>query len=240
MHFTTQGFVLRKVSYSGSSVIATIYTRRFGVMAFMVRGVGAKGRGTSPGALEPLSQVEVVFPYREKNQVQTATSLALAERQQDTGLAPAVSAPILLFLSEMLFKSLREESPDEELFDFLEDAFTLFGNAQYVRDFHLIFLMQLTRFLGFFPEMGDERNAPYFDLQNGTFAAKAHHNLHTLGTEESASFARLASAKFGDKLSLTNLQRRSLLYRMVEYYQLHLEGMGEIKSLPILIEIFAN
>ena len=61
-----------------------------------------------------------------------------------------------------------------------------------------------------------------------------------LNREETAFLAQILQAKFGDKLVVPNKVRRKLLHGIVEYFQLQLEGFGSLKSLPIMLEIFAE
>jgi len=235
---TTSGFVLRKIPYTGSSVILHVYTKRHGLMAFMVRGGTKKGSSTRTTSLQALTLVEITFLYREKNQMQTASTISLS-----SGYAPGNdhpgAIPISLFLAEMLYKSLREESGDEELFEFIVNALNYFNGSDFSPDFHLIFLMKMTRYLGFMPDPEQEENCPYFDLLNGIFVVSQDASLHTMDEAESVSFCLLIKAEFANRLSISNVQRRKLLTRLIEYYQLHLEGLGDIKSLPILIEVFS-
>lgn len=244
MQIVTQGIVLRKVPYSGSSAIVTIYTKRFGAMAFMVRGASGK-RNKGPGrsanmasALQPLAQVDLGFSYREKKQVQIADQLVLGEKNKGDIGHPAYS-PVALFLAEILLKSLREESPDPELYAFIEAALEYFANSDFNPNFHIIFMMKLTRFFGFAPSGEPDGVTPYFDMQNGEFTHLRNATLHTIDAELSRIFYQLSIAEFDTALVIGNSSRRKVVEILVEYYQLHLEGMGEVKSLQVLIDVFS-
>ncbi len=238
MQTTTSGLVLRKVAYSGSSIIAMIYTRKHGAMSFIIRGVGKKKGGVRPASLEYLSQVELSFNYREKSQLQSLSTISLTPSDHTHANHPSF-APVSLFLAEVLYKTLREESPDEDLYDFISSSLAYFVDSAYSPNFHLIFLMKLSRFFGFFPSGNPAESMPYFDLQNGVYVSSKNATLHTLDKSGSALFFTLSQAEFGASLNLNQKDRRELLPRMIEYYQLHLEGMGEIKSLAVLTDVFA-
>ncbi len=236
MFVNTDGIILKKVAYSSSSAIVTIYTQRFGQCPFMVRGLGKKGGRSA--ALQPLSRVEIDCTYREKNQVQSLSAISL--KPDSCILRHPMKGAISMFLAEMLYKSLREESPDPDLFSFLDYAIDFFEKDGFSPNFHLIFLMNLTKFFGFFPSGKWTSEKCYFDLLNGSFTSDENASLHMLGAKEAASFFELTTSNFESKLIFENLLRRNLLKTMVEFYQIHLEGLGEIKSLPILIEIFSG
>ena len=237
MPVTTEGIVLKKVTYSGTSAIVTIYTRKFGQTPFMVRGLGKKGGKSA--TLQPLTRVELVCNYRERHQVQSLTSISIKPDSAFSGhpLKGAVS----MFLAEVLYKALREESQDEELYDFLDQSLYYFLNDGFSPNFHLILLLKLTRFFGFFPSGQWNEKAPYLDLLNGFYTDDKNSSLHTLNSIQSQFFYQLSTCAFHETTSgSTNVYRRALLHTIVEYYQLHLEGLGEIKSLPVLIEIFSG
>lgn len=232
----TEGIVLKKVIYSSSSVIATVYTRKYGQTPFMVRGIGK--RGGKSAALQPLTRVEIVCRFREKNQVQSLTSLTVKPASGWSG--HPIKAATSIFLAEFLYKALRIESADEELYDFLDSALEYFSDEENSTNFHLILLIKLTRFFGFYPSGTWTYKNNWFDLLNGSYTTDRNNSLHMLEPRLSWFLYEMSLAGFDHKISeLTNADRRKLLHGLVEYYQIHLEGLGEIKSLPILIEIFS-
>lgn len=237
MHATTHGIVLRRVLYSGSSVIANIYTRQFGTVPFLFRGVGKKGGKSA--ALQPLSRVEVTTQFKEKNEVQFGSGVQLLQGTFHHSSNPE-KISIALFVAEVLYKCLREESPDPDLFDFLNASLEYFESAPDYINFHLVFLTRLSKFFGFQPQGEWSSRQPYFDLLNGVFTDKKHASLHMLNSEEATSLAKVMRSNFDSKFELTNVARRKLLHGLVEYYQLQLEGFGNLKSLPIMMEIFAE
>jgi hypothetical protein len=76
-------------------------------------------------------------------------------------------------------------------------------------------------------------------LQNGIFTSNRNSSLHTLDRDESFEFSTLTRADYSSSLRIHSHMRRKLLTSIVEYYRLQLEGFGEVKSLPILIEVFS-
>jgi len=236
MDVTTPGIVLRKTPYTSSTVVVTIYTRAYGVLAFMARGVGGKRRQSS--IYEPLTRLDLECVYKTARSLQRIKSASPRSHAAWSTIDPQRSA-VSIFLSEMLQKSLREESPDEELFDFLESALDLFDEDTFNPNFHIFFLMRLTKFFGFFPRVNELRKAPYFDLLDGINVDLPNHGMHTLSGEESALFMRATLPELSNRsFVLSKAERRALLQLLVTYYQLHFEGFGDVKSLKILMEIF--
>ncbi len=234
---STRAIILKKVLYAGSSAIVTAYTEQYGVLSFMVRGLGKKGGKSA--TVQPLSLVEIEFNHKPSKQVQTLTHISLCEHSSSVFENP-YKITVALFLSEILFKTLREESPDSALFQYLFGAIQIFGEDQFSADFHLIFLNKLTRFFGFAPQGEFSLEDPYFDLLHGLFVSTRTGSTHTLSRSQSEEFSTLFSLNFEDeKPRWTNETRRQNLQALITYYRLHLDGMGQIKSLPILEEIFS-
>ena len=68
---------------------------------------------------------------------------------------------VVLFLAEMLLHVVHSEEADEKVFDFVAAALQWLDTAE--RDyanFHLVFLMRLTRFLGIAPDLS-QAGLPY-------------------------------------------------------------------------------
>ncbi len=235
---STQGIVLRKVQYKGSSAIATIYTKRHGMVPFMVRGVTGRGKNPRASSLELLTRVEVGYEYREKADVQLLQTISLNPDASFPADQPAKIA-IGMFLAEMLFRTLREESPDNDLFIFIDQSLEVFTSAPFNPDFHLVFLIRLSRFCGFYPSGVWSDSTPLFDLFTGQFAPHGSSSVHSLDAETSLNLYGLMETSYegGDKL-LSNTQRRKLLDALVKYFRLHLDGMGHVKSLDVLVEVF--
>jgi DNA repair protein RecO (recombination protein O) len=213
-------------------------------MAFMVRGTsGKRSKGSGrianmASALQPLAQVDLSFSYRENKQVQTIDQITLGENYMSDIAHPSF-APVALFLAEILLKSLQEESPDPELYAFIEASLAYFAGSAFSPNFHIIFMMKLTRFFGFSPSGIPDASTPYFDLQNGEYTHARNATLHTLDADLSEVFFRISIAEFDTPLLIGNATRRKTIERLVEYFQLHLEGMGEVRSLPVLMEVFS-
>lgn len=233
----TEGIVLKKVAYSNSSAIATIYTRKFGQTAFMVRGIGRKGGKAA--MLQPLTRVSVSFHHREKNRIQNVSNLEM--KPDSSFYVHPLKGSISIFLAEILLKALREESSDVELYDFLDGALDYFSTDEFSPNFHLILLIKLMRFFGFYPSGKWSDDTPYFDLINGSFTSDKNSSLHMISPDLACIFYEISNRDFNKETTkMTNVERRKLLYSIVEYYQIQLEGLGEIKSLPVLVEIFSG
>lgn len=234
MQQTTHGIVFQCIDYSDTSVIARIYTKDFGLRSYMVRGAKGKRSGGKRAMLQPLSLVEITARHREDGKMSTLKELRL-EHPFSAIPFDMVKRTIALFIAEVLCKTIRETGQQSDLFDFLWNAIQLLDVTDDSRNFHLGFMMNLTRHLGFYPETAPER-AAYFDLRAGEFATITPPHPEYVEGEELKAFQAILGTKFAaiSTVRMENRTRRVLLQHLLDYYRLHLEGMPEVNAHRIL------
>ena len=128
---------------------------------------------------------------------------------------------LAIFMNEILNKAVKDESHASEIFEFLLSSLVLLDHQEdNIENFHLIFLIKLSRFLGF-----------------GAHQAEEILGVRMLDQEEEIILNRLLSADFTESVSMTNDQRRNLLEAILRFYTLHIEALGEIRSIQILKEV---
>lgn len=236
---TTRGIVLHQVRYSETSLIVKIYTENFGLSSFIFKGVRKSKPSVPPSLLQHLTPVELVIQRKE--------SAAIHHVREIRCLFPYTTLPydvqkssIGLFINELLLKSLREEEPNPDLFDFLLTALQILDlSKEPVTNFHLWFSLQLTRFLGFLPSEKYTDKEKYFDLKEGVFQPVIPDHPHRAEVTISRYFLQFSRPAFRNyqTIHLSNADRRILLRKIIEYYQLHLQGFGQMKSHEVLEEV---
>jgi DNA repair protein RecO (recombination protein O) len=148
---------------------------------------------------------------------------------------------IAIFIAEVLYRTLREEEPNTTLFEFLFNSLQLLDlETKNIANFHLIFLIHLSKHLGFFPYNNFSETNPLFDLLNGRFEAEAPLHGHFIHRDESVIFSSFVEKGFNeiDTINISRKLRHYMLEKLVEYYRLHISGMGNVKSLHVLKEVF--
>ncbi len=105
-----------------------------------------------------------------------------------------------------------------------------------IANFHLVFLLELSRYLGFHPRDNYDHHHPFFNLQEGLFQQKAGDPRSNLDETSSKVFSQLAQTRIEhvDKLNIPKEQRKVLLAGIIDYYRLHLIGVGEVRSHLVL------
>ena len=147
---------------------------------------------------------------------------------------------ILLFLDELLVKAVKEESANKPLFDWLYHSLTWLDlSEKNLVNFHLIFTLQLTRMLGFYPKKTTENDWVVFDLREGNFSKKPPEHSEFISGELALKFANLleTTLETPSNIQLTTTERRQLLDILLTYYRLHIPTFGEMKSVKVLKEI---
>lgn len=235
----TRGIVLHTLKYGETGMIATIYTELFGRVSFLIQGMRSKKSAVKVNHLQALFLVELEVYYKPGGDLHRIKELK--------NIYPFSSIPFeiakstqAIFLSEILNKVLQEEESHPELFEFLYYSIqTLDLLNEGVAYFHLIFLVQLSRYLGFGPTNNFSEELPYFDLMAGAFVPTIPPHPHYMKKEESSALALLLSITYpkATECRIDQAIRNILPERMLEYYSLHLGSRINIKSLDILREI---
>jgi DNA repair protein RecO (recombination protein O) len=239
MQAKTTGIVLHSIKYSDSATIVTMYTRQFGRVAYMVYGVNKKKSVCRSAHLQALSILELVVSHTPGKEIQRIKDIQIGYPFTCISMDPVKNA-VVLFLSEILFRTLRQTEPDESLFLFLENSIQQLDCCeQGMANFHLVFLLKLTRYLGFEPNY-DEEERIYFDMMNGVFTKIKPLHIHFLMPEDTVDFAALLHTDYSTMHSLgfTRVKRIKLLESMVDYYRLHVPDFHGLHSLEILKTLF--
>lgn len=97
-------------------------------------------------------------------------------------------------------------------------------------------MIQLSRFLGFYPKYNPAEKAVFFDMQDGRFCVNQPQNPQYISGNIVAHLISLSGSTFenSDSLKISTVERRKIMDSLVIYYQLHLPGFGEMKSIEVL------
>jgi DNA repair protein RecO (recombination protein O) len=239
MQLKTTGIVLKPINYNDKSVIVTIYTKDLGRSTFIIYGTSGKRGNAKRSALMPLSIIEIEAGRHPGKDLQTIKEIRVSYPFTGISVSPVKNA-IALFMSELLYKCIRQTEADAQMYEFLENAVKLLDHCEEgIANFHLIFMIKLSRYLGF--EMNTENHElPVFDLLNGCFTGSYPSHPHYLSPELSSALAQVIPYGFSDLhlINLSRQKRNELLAAMLEYYKLHMNDFHGLKSTEILQELF--
>ena len=237
----SRGIVLRSLRYGDSQVIVDIFTETMGTVSFIVRS-SHKGRGAMASvAWQPLSLVEVTWDARPRLSLQKPRELSLYRPWRSLPFVPDKTA-MCLFLGEFLGHALHAEQTNEALFEYIVNALTWFDESdEHYVNFHVVFLLHLTRFLGFMPNVEDWCEGSYFDLEAATFTRARPSHVHYLNPEESALVPKFLRMNIRSMrgVGLSGAMRRRALEITMAFYRLHIPEFPDLQSLSVLSEVFA-
>lgn len=239
MQVKTTGIVLHSTKHTDSSSIITIYTHQFGRVSYLIHGANKKKSLVRAAMVQPLSLVELDVFHKPGKEIQQIKDIRMEYQFNNIPFDP-VKNSLALFISELLFRVLRQTEPDESLFLFLENSIQQLDCCETgVANFHLVFMLKLSRYLGFEPNK-DEDEANYFDLMNGVFQRQRPLHSHFLLPDVSVDFNGVLLANYSDmgNLKFTRGRRTKLLESMIEYYRLHIPDFHGLHSLAVLQSLF--
>lgn len=238
MQVTTKAIVISSLKYGDSSLIVKAYTLSDGIKSYLIRGVfGRKKSKFKPGLFLPFNLLELVAHHKNKGTLESLREVRIHHPLSQVQ-SQIQKNSITLFLAEVLKQALREEESNPTLFAFLEYAIKWLDANVKIANYHLVFLLQLTQYLGFYPELS-HRGLPYFDLLEGSFVLSPSLNP-IIEKEEIVVFKSLLGINFDSAtmIKISKKTRQQLLLQLLLYYELHLDGFKQPKSLPILQNIF--
>ena len=233
----TKAVVISSLKFQEKSLIVKCFTLSDGLKSYFIRDAFSSRKGNQKIAyFQPLTIIEIEAVHKNKGTLEQLKEIKINShfRSIHTNI---IKSTIALFLSEMLNHSIREEEKNESLFLFLEHSLQWFDEHQDVADFHLIFLLEMTKHLGFYPDISDLQY-PFFDTQSGVFVS--HQNRTTLQEHDSQLFKKLIELSFEANQKTFHInERQTLLQVLVDYYARHLEGFVKPKSLEVLRTVFS-
>jgi len=241
MLYNTRGIVFKYFKYSESSIITKIFTEEFGLQSYIVKGIRSKRSKIRLALFEPLTLVDLVAFHKENKSINHLKEISVNYAFQSIPLEMEKRA-VLFFINELLYRSIREETPNKELFNWLCNTLTWFDmNNTGTVNFHLVFMLQLSRFLGFHPKKIPGKNDTVFDLQEGQFTdVIPQYPQYISGTTvEKLELLYGSTFENSQSLDINNNDRRRLVDILITYYRLHLPGFGEMKSLEVLKTILS-
>ena len=234
---STPALVLHTTSYSESSVIAKIFTRQLGVRSYIIKGVRKSGSKTKQNLLQPLSHLDLVVYNNPKTQINYIKEMGQhAHRQQEQCRQlseVAVHNALRFFMTEVLYKTLREEEPMPELFDYVADTCSFQSTDLKPSQQPILFLLKVSRHLGIEPLDNYSVREPLFDMLAGRYQYAGEQTLNASISQLLHYY--LQALHTGSPLPIATLaQRTELINRLLEYYQIHLAEFRNFKSHEIL------
>ncbi|MBR2236254.1 MAG: DNA repair protein RecO [Prevotella sp.] len=228
----TEAIVLHSLKYGEGRIIVDIFSREQGRLSLIVSAPRSERSKIKKQYLQPLTLLMLECDVRPQAQLQKVREATLLTPLPSL-FSDAKKLSIGLFVSEFLYHALKGEQRNVPLFDYVRSSIEWLDAAiGPVANFHLVLLMRMARFLGFYPNM--ESEGDYFDLGEGTFGQQRDDRI------AGATVRQLMRMDYPTMhlFRLSRQERLQILQTLLRYYELHLPAFPELRSLSVLKELY--
>jgi DNA repair protein RecO (recombination protein O) len=238
----TKLIILRTVKYGETSLVVTAFTELFGIQTYVVNGVrSAKKAGLKAALYQPASLLEAEVYHNDKSSMHRIREAGRAVVFQHV-LTDVVKNSIAVFMMELLYKLLKQPENNPELFYFCEDILLQLDEATptVAANLPLFYSLHLSHFFGFRIDDNFSSENIFLDLQEGNFVAEQPRHPYFMSRENaliSAEILRIQMPAELEQLKINHLKRRELLAKYMEYYSLHVQEFGQMRTLAVMQEV---
>lgn len=228
--------VLSKIKYKDSDLIVKAYTKQKGIVSYILKGVLSSKKNKKTAYFQLLSQLQVETDFKHNRNLQYLKDCK--NHHLYTSLHTNIyKSAITLFLAEMLTLVLNEEEQNDTLFSYIESALLWLDLNDSFSNFHLLFLLNLSKYLGFYPDV-THIDLNYFNLKDGEF--QLHNTSHSISGEDLKLFKQFLGINFDviNDVKINASQRNMFLNTLLKYYELQLLDFKKPKSLQVLNDVF--
>ena len=221
-------------------MIVDMYTRAYGRLSFAVQLPKTARGKMKKQFFQPLTLLDIEADVRPKLKLQKLSGAAIQSPQMSLQTDPT-KLSITLFLAEFLYHALKGEQQNEPLFDYVMSSLQwLDGSSGQIANFHLVFVMRMARFLGFYPNLEGYTPGCYFDLRASVFCIEPPAHRDTLLPDEAAKVQLMMRMDYATMhlYRMSRQDRSRLLDIALSYYRIHLPAFPELSSVGVLHEMF--
>lgn len=240
MLHNTKGIIIRSVNYGETSLILSIFTELFGLQQYIVNGVRTSKRssGFSASQMQVGNMLDMVVYQNQKNTLQRIKECKQYIHYSSL-FGNVTKNSVMLFLIEVLQKALKQPDPQPELFYFIEDVMKGLDDATpyQTANIPLFFMLHLSHFFGFRMMDNYSDELCILDLREGQFISAVPMHQMVLAQPYSGHISQLLRVMQIEELDQVRLNRQirsELLDACIDYYSLHINPFGPLRSLPVI------
>ncbi len=238
MNITTKAIVLSTLKYADADLIVRCYTESSGLKSYLLRNILKSRKGNLKASLfQPLTMLELDVYHKDKGTLERLKE-ARVLRPYNTLHTQVIKSALVIFIAEILTNSIQEANSDPLMFQFLMNSFIWLDDHQEIANFHILFLLKLSMYLGFYPDTTTIHNN-YFNLMEGIFQSNNDGKYCSEGPHV-ITLKQFFGIEFEaiNRIKPTKKIRLDILNLLLLYYQLHIQSFKKPKSLLVLNEIF--
>jgi len=240
MHEKTRCIVLHTIQYKDNASIVHLYSENLGRIACYLPTSRGRKAGVKANLFQPLSILDLEIHTKQGKEIHQIKEAKTAFPLIHIYTHPIKSA-IALFVAEFLFRIIREQEQNTPLYQFIENSVHILEwSEKGIANFHLVFVLKFTAYLGFYPHEVNAQSNNYFDLQNGIFLNEKPLHNNFLNRQQTEALANLLRINYENMshFAYNRQQRQEIIGEILDYYRLHLNSFPAIKSLDVLKMLF--
>ena len=238
----TRAVVLHTLKYGERKVIVELLCRDTGRTACIVAVPKTQKGRVQMQMLQPMTLLDVEIDVRPTAQLQHLRDVRMSSPFSTIPFMPE-KLSIVLFIAEFLYHATRGEQHNEALFDYVENSIQwLDGCADSFANFHLVFMMRLARFIGFYPNVDEYQQGDFFDLRDAMFVDRAPSHPDYLSSADAERLHQLVRMDYNTMrlFRMSHDDRNRITDGIIRYYRLHVDGFPELRAFAVLKELWKN
>ena len=231
-----RGIVVQSLRYGDTSLIVRVFTRNRGLQSYLVKGAFNRNAKNRVALFQSLN----IIRYVEVGKPKPSTLAYLKDVQLDfvyQSLPNVVNkSAIMIFVSELLSKTLTGQERNEPLYDFIEHSLQWLDLMEEgFANFPVFFALELSRHLGFYPKTNYVEGS-CFDMMEGSFVPDYPVHPYCFGPDEAQLFSRMLDVGIDEacRVPLNVVRRRELLDGIMTFMRLHAPVMTGFRSHEVL------
>jgi len=234
MQVKTKAIVLSAMRYQDKSLIVKCFTAFDGLKSYFVHNAYSARSKQNISFFQIGQIIDIEAIHKNKDGLEKFNEVKMSYTFNNISHNIHKQSQ-LIFMVDFLKSVIKEDGQNNDLFLFLETSLLWLDSQPYYPEFHLQFMLFLTKYLGFLPRKKtiDEK---YFEKIEGVF--QFNYSSSCLNEIDSTNFNKLLCSSYDTAVKFNKVERQMLLTTILEYYQWHIDGFRNLKSLAILKEIF--
>lgn len=233
MNNKTRCIVLRTVKVNDNKIIADLLCRECGRLSVAL-SVGH--RSNSRSLFQPLTILDIDYSFSPTRSLARLSDARIATTYTSLPFN-GTKLSLAFFIAEFLSFSTRDLHTDHNLYDFVEQSLMWLDTTDSgMGNFHLMFMIRMARFLGFYPDTASFFPGSFFDLRDGSFCLHAPCHRDFLKQEDAERMMLLMRMTPGNMhlFRLSRSERNRITDFCLQFYRLHIPSFGEMKTLEVL------
>ena len=240
MLIKTQAIVLKTLKFGESQLVIDLFTESIGCVSFIHPLLKTKRNRMGKQFFQPLTLLEIEFDSKQNDRLHRFKDIRIAYPFVSLPFDPYKQA-IALFIAEFLYHCLRSEQQSPSLYRYVVTSINwLDASENSFSNFHLVFMMHFSRFIGFYPNLENYRRDDFFDLRDGIFCSSIPLHPDYVVPAEAAKINLLMRMNYESMhlFRFSRQERNRCIDLILHYYRLHIPAFPKLKSQAVLQELF--